>query len=168
MNTPHIHPHYERQGREICIRLIREELAYSIDFETWKAAQPRDDDKVKFEMQTDGENGQWLTRAISEAVGLVRKRLRAYVPERTRMRTDESGERSEWQVHLMMEQGWTGDAGNLCLLMHRYVVDKVLAEWYLMAVPELHATYLERAADDMDGIVDVARESDLPPVPFML
>lgn len=168
MRPPHIHPHYEWLGREICIRLLKDELAYSIDFESWKAAQSRDDDKAKFEMQTDEESDQWISRTITEAVGQIRKKLRAYVPERTRMRTDEFTECSEWQIHLLMEPGWTGDADNLCLLMHRYVVDKTLSEWYGIAMPDLQPVYAARAEMDMDDIIDVAREIDLPPTHFML
>ena len=166
---PRFVPHIRIQGREIIIRLLAEELRYSVDYETWKAAQSRDDDNTKFEMQTDEENSYWITRCFSEAVSDILRRLSAYRIGNFRMRTDQIDEGCrEWIIHLLMEEGWMGDPSDLVALMHRYVVCKTLAEWYAMTVPDLSAVHLQKAEALMRDIVMTARDVDVSGVKFIL
>lgn len=168
MRPPEKIPGYETDGREIVIRLLLEELRYSIDYATWKSAQTREEDRTRFEMQTDDENAGWLARSVSEAVDAIERSLRAYTVHRSRMQTDECEDREEWAVHLMMEKGWSGSAKSLAVQMHRYVVDRVLSEWYAMTVPEMADRYAMEADSALEAIVDEARACDIGTVPFRL
>ena len=168
MREPRHEAHMERDGRRICIRLLRDEIKYDVDYDTWKRGQQAEEPNHRFEMQTDEENADWMQRRITRAVSDIRKKLRAYVKERGRMVTDELEDCDEWVISLVMEDGWMGDVDNLCVLMHQYVVDCVLRDWYGLTSGDLAQEYGMRAEADMDDMVDVAREVDLEGVRFCL
>ena len=161
-------PYYKVDGQEIMIRLLYTELKYDIDFITWKTAQSIEDGKQKFEMQTDEESADWIVRSIDEAVNAIKKSLKAYLPHRSRMRTNECEKRDSWDIHLIMEPGWQGDAECLAVLMHRYVVDYVASQWYSMVKDADNVYYNVSADDTLSKIVDEARACDIEGVMFHL
>ena len=160
--------HCETDGKETVIRLLHDELKYSIDYATWKSAQTREEDRTRFEMQTDEENSEWMTRSVSEAVNAIKKVLGAYTVHRSRMQTNECESKDEWTVHLMMEDGWQGSAERLASLMHLYVVESVLSKWYMMTLPEMAGQYAADAEKALESIIDEARACDIEGVTFRL
>lgn len=168
MNGQREAAHHERFGKNVVIRLRKDEIKYRVDFTTWKSAQGMEDTPAKFEAQTDEENADWMDEVICDALADIKRKLRAYVPERTRLRTNGHEDGEEWVVSLVMEHGWMGDAEELGNAMGRYVVDKVLHEWYLLTLPDMAANYAERMDEDLRKMMDVARDVDIDGVNFML
>lgn len=168
MRRPTHEAHIERDGYKVCIRLLRDEIKYDVDYDTWKRGEQAEDPKHKFEVQTDEENAEWLNREINDAVSMIRKRLRAYIKGRSRMVTDELEDCDEWTINMVMEDGWAGNVDDMCRLMHRYVVSYVLRDWYALTSGELSGEYGLRAESAMEELIDVAREVDLEGVRFCL
>lgn len=160
--------HHECFGKNVVIRLRKDEIKYMVDFATWKHAQGMEDTPAKFEAQTDGENADWMNEEICEALADIKRKLRAYVPERTRLRTNGHEDGEEWVLNLVMEPGWMGDAEELGKVTARYVVDKLLHEWYLLTLPDMADVYANRMEEDLRKMADIARDVDIDGVNFML
>lgn len=158
------------RGFELTITLLRSEIEYDVDFETWKVADGSVmRGRAAGSAVTSEETGDWLFRQVENAVSEVRGALRAFSPKiRSRAVTDEVPDEREWVLSLVMEPGWRGDAGTLASHVHRFVVDSALYAWYRMLDPNRAAIYAGQRDEDRRAVVNEARETRVCDVKFML
>lgn len=159
-----------REGFELTITLLRSEIEYDVDFETWKVAdvsQLRGKD-AKANV-TSEETGDWMFRQVENALAEVRGALLAFSPRvESRAVTDEVPDDREWVINLIMEPGWRGDARTLSSHIHRFVSDSVLYAWYRMTDPQRAVIYASQMDDDKSALVNEARETQVDNVNFMI
>lgn len=163
-------PRVDCRGFEITIRILRSELEYDVDFETWAVGSVSGaTGKGRAALETAEETADWMLRQADNAAADIARMLRAYRPGMaSRAVTDETGDDREWLFSLVMEPGWRGDARTLSTYIHRYMADSILAAWYRMTAPDRLPLYQQAVATDRDNIIDEARKTQVKDVYFKL
>lgn len=153
---------------EITIRVLRSELEYDVDFETWAVGNVSGaTGKGRAALETSEDTADWMLRQADNAAADIAGMLRAYQPKTaSRAVTDETGDDREWLFSLVMEPGWRGDARTLGSHIHRYMVDSILAAWYRMTAPDRLPLYRQAVATDRENIIDEARKIQVSDVYF--
>lgn len=163
-------PHVEIRGFELTIRLLRSEIEYDVDFETWKVGESSGlSGKARAGMETSEETADWMFRQVDNSLSEITGCLRAFSPRVTsRAATDEVSDDREWDINLIMERGWRGDSNRLASYLHRYVIDSVLAAWYRMVDPSRSQMYINQSEQDKLKVINEIRETQVRDVYFRL
>ena len=149
-------PRVDCRGFEITIRILRSELEYDVDFETWAVGNVSGETgKGRAGLETSEDTADWMLRQADNAAADITRMLRAYRPGMaSRAVTDETGDNREWLFSLVMEPGWRGDARTLSTYIHSYMADSILAAWYRMTAPDRLPFYQQAVATDRDNIIE--------------
>lgn len=165
-----IQPRVDRRGFELTITLLRCEIEYDVDFETWKVGDVSGlTGKERAGRETSEETADWMFRQVNDALSEATGYLRAFSPwTMSRAVTDEVSDDREWVINLVMERGWRGDPRRLAVYIHRFVVDSVLSSWYGMVDPSRAGMYESRKEADRRDIINESRETQVNDVYFVL
>jgi hypothetical protein len=149
----------ERRGYNAIIKLKYPEIIYDVDFISWKVAQSHvsDNPVMQAEMSTDKESSDWASREIDTAVENAKSQISAYVVDDSRMSTDDIDNPNEWDIVLQMEEDWKGSIKRMTMYLHKYVVNYVLSEWFMMVKPDESPAYTASAEAALDGLLSEAR-----------
>lgn len=169
-NTPPPRQPFRPGWFEVTIRLLRSEIEYDVDFETYQVSGVSGADaKGRFFLETSEKTADWMMRQVDSAIEDIEAALAAYSPRvSSRATTDEVPDNREWVINLMMEPGWRGDSKTMASLAHRFVVNYVLRAWYRMMDPNRYPLYDAEAEREKEKLVNVARSCDIKDVRFIL
>ena len=165
-----IQPRVDMRGFELTITLLRCEIEYDVDFETWKVGDVSGlPGKERAGLETSEETADWMFRQVNDALSEATGHLRAFSPwVQSRAVTDEVKDDREWIINLVMERGWRGDPRRLAVYIHRFVGDSVLSFWYRMVDPSRVQMYASQKEEDRRNIIKEARETQVEDVYFRL
>lgn len=163
-------PDYKYEKNTYSVKLLRTELEYDIDFVANRVAKVnfKEDIKTAKNITTEGrENTDWIDDTIMLAMSNLSQRLRFCHIRHSRLSTDETRpqhtpDEGVTFVMVLNLPDWKGDAETLARLMHSYVVNFVLGEWFDMTVPQMAEKYILKAKDALKHVVQEARNSDVP------
>lgn len=163
-------PRVDMRGFELTIKLLRSEIEYDVDFETWKVGDSSGlDAKARSRAETSEETADWMSRQVDNSLSEIGGCLKAFSPWVTsRAVTDEIEDNREWIINLVMERGWRGDSRRLASYIHRFVVDSVLYAWYRMVEPSRAQIYGRHVEDDKKMVVGEVRDTQVSNVYFKL
>lgn len=156
------------------IVLTRNEIAYDVEFASWRVAKTHflEDHKKVAEGVIDAKTADWLERQITKALSDVRGKISFAVSEQSEevvnnavVAGDDCG---KYELNLVFGDGWRGRGDVMVVLVHDYIVNRCLSEWFGMVAPEYAEMYNGKAEVSLASIVNEARSERIVTPRFVL
>ncbi len=157
---------------DITVTIARNKLVYDIDVISWNVAKCRiPQPRARAEAQTDSEADSKfvIERQIGYAINNIKQTVRW-----CRQTSSTTGDNDmtvnaagSYSFTFRTPAGWQSDADQLGALINRYIVTRVLADWFGQVMPAEVTAYSAQADAVLDEIVALFLR-DAPSSPYFV